>query len=95
MKVSFYLKTILYIKMALLFTQSSLILFGFAGRDCAGACQDRPTHGTPGRLDGQLGGHINGFSSYEKKKYYYDGKITIDQHRNSSDHFSHILHNTP
>lgn len=53
-------------------------MFDFTGRVCAGACQNRPAHGTQGRMDGQFGGHFNGFSSYEKKKHYYDGKTNIE-----------------
>lgn len=51
----------------------------FTGRVRLGANQNWSAHGTPRRMDGQLGCNFNGFPSSEKKKHNSGNKISVDQ----------------
>ena len=63
----------------------------FTGRVRLGANQNWSAHGTPRRMDGQLGCNFNGFPSSEKKKHNSGNKISVDQ----SWHFLSCFHKFP
>ena len=50
----------------------------FTGRDRPRSSQDGSAHGTPGRMDGQPRCRLDGITSHEEKKHYYDGKIFLN-----------------